>query len=290
MIHKLFIYFTLSSILSLPCKADPCKADELYLTEAQAAQYYEEGCVVVRKLFSQETVDKIASSANRLKEEALEIGKLQKGKLIHRGTQFVLSDNNGGTSIQRIVWAGAAAPELLEIGRSPRITYPVSQLLGSKFADHLINQLHFKLPHDNVRFPWHMDFHHRKAFDPDWQDLNGNGSFVQVLTAIDEHTEENGPLWVIPGSHKYGISDFEPCEDSSELPLEVDIAKAVPLILSPGDTAFMHPRMIHHSLPNESEFERKTFINGFSYPGSNHKSYPGEGSAQEISLIDREEL
>ncbi len=54
--------------------------------------------------------------------------------------------------------------------------------------------------------------------------------------------------------------------------------------MQPGDIIFMHPYLVHGSKPNESTGSRRTFINGFSYPGSNTQPYPGKGSSENIDL------
>lgn len=64
----------------------------------------------------------------------------------------------------------------------------------------------------------------------------------------------------------------------------------IPLLMEPGDTVLMHPRLIHGSWPNTSNESRHVLINGFSSPGANHRQYPGAGSARRISLIDGKEI
>jgi ectoine hydroxylase-related dioxygenase (phytanoyl-CoA dioxygenase family) len=65
----------------------------------------------------------------------------------------------------------------------------------------------------------------------------------------------------------------------------IDIeSEQIPLLMEAGDVAFMHPRLIHGSWPNTSNKPRRMFINGFSYPGANHKPYPGKGSTQRTAI------
>ncbi len=256
----------------------------LYLTEQQCKQYDTEGFVIVRKLFSKNEILEITRYANLLKEIAFKLANNMDDKVMHKGTQFVISHKNKKPSIDRIVWAGAIEPRLLEFGRLSKITYPVAQLLKAQYADHLINQLHYKLPNDGIKFGWHIDLQNRIKFDPNWNDVGRNGSFVQVITAIDEHNISNGPLRVIPGIDKNGPPKFPYMCDDLELPKTIDINQSIMLLLSPGDTVFLHPWIPHSSLPNKSAIERKTFLNGFSLPEANKKPYPGVGSAEKIYL------
>jgi ectoine hydroxylase-related dioxygenase (phytanoyl-CoA dioxygenase family) len=203
---------------------------------------------------------------------------------MNRGTQFVIDKIEDIVQISRIVWAGAAEPELLNISRQDKLLRPVSQLLGSKEADQLINQLHYKLPHDKLNFYWHQDVHNRRNFDPEWQDLNGKGSFVQSFIAIDPMSIENGTIFILPQSVKYGEISQHVFHD--RLATILTSEKIIPLLLNPGDVVLMHPYLIHGSFPNESEKSRIILINGFAYPGANTKAYPGVGCADRIKLVD----
>jgi hypothetical protein len=127
--------------------------------------------------------------------------------------------------------------------------------------------------------------HNRRNFDPNWQDLNGKGSFVQSIIAIDPMTVENGPILMVNQSVKYG--EIPRNIFKNQLNEIMALNEIIPLLLNPGDVAFMHPYLIHGSFPNESEQSRIILINGFAYPGANIKAYPVAGSAEEIILVDK---
>lgn len=277
-------YTALLCLVSVTVSSGSGAPDKTSLTQQQYEHYQREGYVVLKGLFSAEEVAEMQRITNELKKMAWKIGAHQEGKVMHRGAQFVVKNEDGSVVIERICWAGAIFPKLLAYGRDKRITHPVAQLLKSTQADHLINQLHYKLPGDNVAFRWHRDVQNRQKWDPQWKDVNDTGSFVQVITAIDDHTEHNAPLKIIPGSHRDSSTRFEPFSSDAELSGVVDLKKIKLLILAAGDTVLMHPGLIHASEPNHSEFSRKTLVNGFAVPGANHAPYPGEGSAEEIDL------
>ena len=89
-------------------------------------------------------------------------------------------------------WAGGTEPELLAIGNDERLTRPAADLLESSAMEQLLSQAHFKRPHDGVTFGWHQDIQHRDKGNDTWSDLNGRGSFVQTLIAIDDMTADSG--------------------------------------------------------------------------------------------------
>ena len=244
------------------------------LADDQIRAFFAQGFLIIRDVFTEEEISQLAAACDRLQEDAQNL----RGKTMHKGSQFVIGEHG---EIKRVAWAGAAEPYLLQIGRDARITHPVSQLLDSEEADHLINQVHFKLPGDNVSFPWHQDSTHRRYGTDMWTDVNGKGSFVQVALAIDASTEENGPLLFIPGNPGRHLDLTYDERTYSE---EFNPDDAVPALLQPGDIALFGPYVIHGSKPNTSDKPRRVLINGFAYPGANAREYPGDGSGERISL------
>lgn len=270
------------------------------LTLAQMQFYQENGYVVIPAVFSSDEIKTLSDSTEKLALEAKKFHVTNSEQQFEelRGTQVVLAHTKDNqVAIKRLVWAAAADPSLLKIGRDERVLKLAFSILQTDEADHLINQVHLKEPHDGVSFPWHQDEQNRRKFDPDWQDCGENGSFVQIIVAIDPCTTENGPLLVIPGSHHWGYLKFDAFLTNEQLDerfmsvrgLKVESAQ-VPLLMQPGDAVLMHPRLIHGSWPNESPVPRRVFLNGFSSPEANHRQYPGVGSAKRISLIDGSEI
>jgi len=51
-----------------------------------------------------------------------------------------------------------------------------------------------------------------------------------------------------------------------------------------GDAIFFGPFTIHRSLPNRSAHRRRTFINGFAFPGANSRVYPGDGAGRTVGV------
>lgn len=251
----------------------PYKKIPTPLTTQQIEDFYTIGFVVLPGLFARDEIQGISRCFDRLQRIAQQLKTTQ----VCEGSQFVVEDQR----IDRIVWMGGAEPELLKIGEDPRLLMPVSQLLNVESMQQLICQGHYKLPGDEVKFDWHQDSQHRGFGTEDWIDIDGRGSYVQTLMAIDEVTEENGPVSFIPYSVQRGYLALEQHSN----PLEVfDVESAVPILMQPGDVAFFSPYAIHGSQPNYSEGPRRVFINGFATPGANRRAYPGEGAGRMVHL------
>ena len=249
----------------------------LRLRTDQMDAFYDTGFMVQPDVFAAAEVARMRDAFDRLESTARRLGSTT----MHDGSQFVLDTMaDGGIKIHRIVWCGSAEPVLSEFGRDQRLLEMAGQLLGSRSMNQLINQAHFKLPGDGVAFPWHQDSTHRRYGMAEWTDVNGRGSYVQTLTALDDIGEDNAPLLFIPGGHTRGHLDIPP---DGTLPSWLDSATAVPATMRAGSVLLFGPYSIHGSRPNTSSRPRRTFINGFAYPGANARVYPGEGAGRLLS-------
>jgi len=250
------------------------------LSDAQIRDFFDVGFVLVHELFSTFEVARMRAAFARLEATAR---ALREPGMV-RGSQFVVDrreDDATPARIHRVVWCGAAEPVLSEYGHDPRLVRIAAQLLGSSTMSQLINQAHFKFPGDGVEFPWHQDSKHRRYGTDEWRDVNGKGSYVQSAMALDAVTPESGPIEFI--ASRMGHLDI-PADGT--LPKSVDASRAVAPLPRPGDVIFFGPYTIHRSLPNRSERPRRTFINGFAYPGANSRVYPGEGAGRTCELRD----
>lgn len=253
------------------------------LPPRQIDQFYDIGYITLENVFSENEVAEMRATIDRLQHVAQTFGDIE-DKILHKGSEFVVAKQEGTHQIKRVVWCGAAEQILLQYGRDPRLTSIAGQIMGCTQAEHLINQVHFKLPHDGVFFPFHQDSQHRRYGTDLWTDVNGKGSYVQIMTAIDEITMENGPPLFIPGSCTKGHLRLPYYQDQETISELFNPHDAVPALLQQGDIVAFGPYVIHGSMPNTSSMPRRLFINGFAYPGANKRVYPGEGAGALIDL------
>ncbi len=267
------------------------------LTKKEVDAFTEKGFLVCRGLIDPDRVYSLHLRAEALIERIepkLDPKNLDE-RMRYLGASVKKHRLSDTPAILLISWIGGADQLFLDAGRTPEILIKVAQLLGrntggSLSVDHLINQLHIKKPGDGVYFPLHQDIENRMAFDPKWRDLNGRGSFVQTLLAIDPHQEDNGPLIVYPFIKKpktYGLSSLSDEKKRAlvnDLVEKGEIGKPIKVLLEPGDVLFFHPLLVHSSEKNTSSISRKALINGFSFPGANKASYPGDGSCEHLVI------
>ena len=247
------------------------------LTRQQIDQFFDVGFFVVPDLFSKDEISLMRDAFARLERTAHRLGKTQ----MHRGSRFVLERIEGDrVRIHRIVWCGGAEPVLSTFGKDPRLVGMAAALLGSDRMDQLINQAHFKLPGDGVEFPWHQDSSNRRFGGDEWRDVNGRGSYVQTVIAIDDATDENGALRLIPRSCRRG---HLAAPDGSYPPRLLDESAAVTATMQAGSALVFGPYTLHKSEPNRSNRGRRAFINGYAFPGANSRVYPGSGTGRPLT-------
>lgn len=238
--------------------------------------YSEQGFVVLPGFYTPGEVSELSSAFDRLERRAQ--GLREPTKI--GDSLFVVEGRGHAVRIDRIVWCGGAEPALGALGRSAALLATAAAVLGSREMDQLINQAHIKNPGDGVRFDFHQDSAHRRYGTDLFHDVNGSGSFVQTLTALDPMDAANGGLFVLPGSHRRG---HVPLVDGKLPDGAFDLSRVIPLVLAPGDTLFMSPFTVHGSGPNCGTTRRRLFINGFATPGANRREYPGAGRGVRVT-------
>jgi ectoine hydroxylase-related dioxygenase (phytanoyl-CoA dioxygenase family) len=121
-----------------------------------------------------------------------------------------------------------------------------SQIIGPNVKG-ATSQLTFKMKGNTKPFGWHQD--------------NGYGELepynaITTLSALDDTDRGNGCLWLIPGSHKQGQirveQDTEQKKSQSEIIVEADDSKAIPMEMKAGDALIFNCWMLHKSDGNYS--------------------------------------
>ena len=105
---------------------------------------------------------------------------------------------------------------------------------------------------------WHQDW----AFYP-----HTNDDLAAVGVMIDDVDETNGPLLVLPGSHRGPVHDHHAegrfCGAMDPTKVDLDFASAVPCLGKAGSITIHHVRAVHASAPNTSSRSRRLFLMQF---------------------------
>lgn len=240
-----------------------------FLTSEDIDLFYKQGYLLKPKALSQTDMHELSNQVSEVITQAFsqidkvshEIISEEEQFLYIQGSRVVFKKRlDGTTSIARINGCTGMEPLLLQSVCSEKMIHTFFELLGTSDIEHLISQIHPKLPGDKIAFPRHQDVQFRKSFDPDWQDVLGNGSYAICIIPIDSMNSENGGLWIDANNYPESNGMYE---------------KRVWIDAEPGDLLFVHPYLYHGSGPNLSQMARKTLLTGFCAFGANHRPYPG---------------
>ncbi|KAL4713676.1 hypothetical protein ACJJTC_004207 [Scirpophaga incertulas] len=158
----------------------------------------------------------------------------------------------------------------------PRLLDVVSQFVGSDIT--AMHSMLINKPPGTGEHPPHQDLYYFPFRPAD--------KIVAAWTAIDEVTYENGCLYVIAGTHKdANLHEHDYTSITSKMYhgiVDATLApenKRIHLEMSPGDTVFFHPYLIHGSRPNVSKNYRKSISCHFA--NSNVEFVDVTGTVQE---------
>jgi ectoine hydroxylase-related dioxygenase (phytanoyl-CoA dioxygenase family) len=144
-------------------------------------------------------------------------------------------------NVDPLYWAMAKYPALVEA---------VQALIGADLRLHH-SKINTKSPKWGSPLEWHQDW----AFIP-----HSNQDLCIAAVMLDAVDEGNGPMLVIPGSHRGGLLDHHDPEGwfaGAIDPDRLDLDAAVPLVGPPGTVTLHHPLLVHGSALNKSERERR---------------------------------
>ena len=138
--------------------------------------------------------------------------------------------------------------------RHPRLVPIVQALLGPAVRLHG-SKINLKAPHYGSPVEWHQDW----AFFP-----HTNDDLLAVGVMLDDATSDNGPLLVVPGSHRGRIFDHHShghfCGAVDPAAIGNELARAVPLTGRAGSMSFHHVRLLHGSAQNVSSLPRALLL------------------------------
>ena len=217
---------------------------------ALKSTYDKQGYLVVEKLFDDELLSELKAATQGYVSAVAE-RKLDGELLDH------FQNEDGVPQLRRIVSPEAFADVYDRAMRYEPLLDIVQTLLGGTVRfDH--GKLNFKPPSGGAAVEWHQDW----AFYP-----QTNDDMLAVGIMLEDCTLENGPLMVLPGSHKGAIFDhhqngnFVGGINASNLGDVPD--KAVPLTAPAGSISIHHVRMLHGSTANRSKTNRPLLL--FNY-------------------------
>ncbi len=219
---------------------------DLRLSADQLSFFRDQGYLLVEGVFDASAVSAMAEEADAVLDRAARADRdldatWQGGHLKTRSRRLSV------LSVHDLQFHSALFTRMLV---DDALTSVLAQLIGPNIQLHH-NKLHVKPPEKGSPFPLHQDypyFPHRGL------------SMTAAVVHLDDATEENGCVWVVPESHRLGPlvhrNEGSHYLDPDEWPFD----RSVPCPAKAGDVLFFPYLTVHGSGINGSERPRRVWI------------------------------
>ena len=220
------------------------------ISERDVAQYREHGYLVVPDVLDAAILGRVRAALDDLVSRAASVREhndvydLEPGHLPE------------APKVRRIKLPHTHTPVFWELAQYPQLVSILEKLLGPSGVRLHGSKINLKEPRHGSPVEWHQDW----AFYP-----HTNDDLLAVGVMLDDAFIENGPLLVVPGSHKGPVWDHHApdgffCGAMDPTRKEVDFASAVPLMGRAGSMSFHHVRLVHGSAQNVSDKPRRLLL------------------------------
>ncbi len=221
------------------------------LTPARIAEYRERGFTLVEGAVPSDLLDELRAGTDEIVEAA-------RG-LTASDERYDLEalHTPDAPKVRRLKSPYRFWPLFARLVRHACILDTVEDLLGPDLRLHN-HKVNIKAPRHGAAVEWHQDW----AFYPH---TNDDGLAVGIY--LDDVTAENGPMMVVPGSHRGEVHDHHAdgafCGAIDPTAGGLDFAGAVPLTGPAGTMTLHHVRTVHGSDLNRSPRPRRFVIQGY---------------------------
>src|SRR3954454_23261101 len=241
------------------------------LTQAQVDEYNRTGAIVVPDVLSLAEVEELRRVTDEFVHKARQVTK--------HDDVYDLEDTHSPQEprVRRIKTPHSHHRAFGDLVKHPKIIACLQSLWGPAIRFDTA-KLNMKSAGFGAAVEWHQDW----AFYP-----HTNDDLAAVGVMMDDMELENGPLMIIPGTHKGPVFDhhFEGkfCGAMDPGRHEVDYSAAVSLTGKAGSITIHHVRAVHGSAPNRSSNARRLLL--FQFRAAD--AWPLLGFPQGIEAYDR---
>lgn len=150
------------------------------------------------------------------------------------------------------------SPAYHDVLWNPAFVMAASQLLGDESVRFWHDQLFYKPAQHGGVVAWHQDYSYWTRTVP--------MAHLTCWTGLDDADQENGCLYYVPGSHRWGLLDKPELAGDMEglqqylTEQQKKEFKPVPAELKKGHATFHHPLMVHGSYENKTKRPRRAFV------------------------------
>ena len=218
------------------------------LSDAQRAAYDRDGVIVVPEVFSAAEVAELRAVTDRFVARSAAVGA--------NDEIYDLEDTHSAEEprVRRLKTPHLHDPVYFRASRNAKIVAILEDLWGSVRFD--TGKLNMKSAGYGAPVEWHQDW----AFYP-----HTNDDLAAVGIMLDDVDMENGPMLVVPGSHRGPIHDHHGpdrrfCGAMDPALCDIDLSGALPCLGKAGSVTVHHVRAVHGSATNFSGRERRFLL------------------------------
>ena len=218
------------------------------ISTSDVARYQEQGYLVVPGVLDPPTVAALRRELDAILEGAREVSAHTDVYDLEPGHR------PDAPRVRRVKTPHKFFDGFRRLYREPRLVAILQALLGPAVRLHG-SKINLKAPHYGSPVEWHQDW----AFYP-----HTNDDILAVGVMLDDAISDNGPLMVVPGSHRGPIFDHHAdgyfCGAVDPAAVREELARAVPLTGRAGSMSFHHVRLLHGSAQNVSKLSRALLL------------------------------
>jgi phytanoyl-CoA hydroxylase len=218
------------------------------LTDAQREAYDRDGFIVIPDVFSPSEIDEL----RRVTDEFVR----KSAQVTANDNVYDLEDSHTPEEprVRRLKAPHLIHDAYFRASRNPKVVEILTDLWGTVRFD--TGKLNMKSAGYGAPIEWHQDW----AFYP-----HTNEDLAAVGIMLDDVDMENGPMLVVPGSHKGPIHDHHGpngrfCGAMDPEQCDIDLSKALPCLGRAGSITVHHVRAVHGSATNFSGRPRRFLL------------------------------
>lgn len=246
------------------------------LTPAEQAAYDRDGFLVREGVFSREELARISEASEALAKRIPAMARADKevvgSYMFQRQDDLLLTvkwEPDAPELLQGLEPFAHLSPELRNWALDPRLIHPSKAMMGETEIVLWTEKLNFKRAQRGGKYILHQDH-------PYWRNINPVADrIVTAMIMLDDATTENGCLEVAPGSHKDGPQARRQVEGFGALEMDpdrFDQRRLIPVEVPAGGVIFFGPFLVHRSMPNLSDSDRRALLYSYQPAGYPHNS------------------
>jgi phytanoyl-CoA hydroxylase len=245
----------------------------LRLTEQEKLGLEKDGFVVRQGVFGQEDVARLQDAAENLLtslQEGAHAEKREHGSYVFETElekAIIVKWEKGKNIVQGIEPFAHLDQTFSAYALDPRFIEPMKDVCGADEVDLFTEKLNLKRANDGGPVVLHQD---HQSWSHQSDDVE---KIATAILFLDDANETNGCLQVIPGSHKWGLQPTGP-DESKKAEIDVNrfesMDQLVPVEVAAGSLVCFGPRLVHQSMPNTSDQDRRALLYSYQPTGNRH--------------------